>query len=428
MTLSFLILIAALPQLLFSTRSSAETFHYRNMIPGERAAGMGGAFSAISDDPSGVLHNPAGLVYGQGDYLSLSVNAYQFGSINYQNVFSDQDYSLSTSALVPVFFGFTQQLGPGKLGFGVFVTEMQIFDQNDRVDQISSNTNELFAINRQLSKENIQYLAGPSYSLMVSQSLSVGLTLFGGFGKEKVLDMQTAEFAPEGIGKYLIQNTYYKKQNFTVQPKLGVIFSPASSLSLSATVSKGFYITGSGEYRVLTTKGDDSGTPTPPAPNGELNHDYLITSSTNLYSQPILPFEFTLGIAYFVDESLLLAADSFFYTSDSDYLGPDQPQLTWNASLGAELYLTERLPIRAGIFTNRTNQRSLQTGRSDQYTHVDLYGFTFGFSLKSDGSALGLTIIHSKGTGEGQILGGSTSIQGVQQDLTSVLFSGTYEM
>ena len=55
----------------------ADENHYSNQLIGYRAAGLGGAYTAISDDPSGLYYNPAGIVYAQTSNLSASVNAFQ---------------------------------------------------------------------------------------------------------------------------------------------------------------------------------------------------------------------------------------------------------------------------------------------------------------------------------------------------------------
>ena len=41
----------------------ADDLHYVNMLVGNRAAGLGGAYTAISDDPTGCYYNPAGIAF-----------------------------------------------------------------------------------------------------------------------------------------------------------------------------------------------------------------------------------------------------------------------------------------------------------------------------------------------------------------------------
>jgi len=54
--------IIATAILLSSFSLWADGEHYKNSLIGGRAATMGGAYSAISDDASGSYYNPPGLV------------------------------------------------------------------------------------------------------------------------------------------------------------------------------------------------------------------------------------------------------------------------------------------------------------------------------------------------------------------------------
>ena len=68
-----------------AAQARADDGHYQNFIVGERAAGMGGAFTAIADDPSATYYNPAGLVGAQKDILSASLSVYGFQQQSLQN-------------------------------------------------------------------------------------------------------------------------------------------------------------------------------------------------------------------------------------------------------------------------------------------------------------------------------------------------------
>src|SRR3989338_10609470 len=58
------------------TEVFADEYHYNNIIIGDRASGMGGAYTAISDDPSGLYYNPAGIAFSFGRSLSGGAQAY----------------------------------------------------------------------------------------------------------------------------------------------------------------------------------------------------------------------------------------------------------------------------------------------------------------------------------------------------------------
>ena len=51
----------ALVLAVLSPPARADDNHYQNFLVGERAASIGGAYTALSDDASGAYYNPAGL-------------------------------------------------------------------------------------------------------------------------------------------------------------------------------------------------------------------------------------------------------------------------------------------------------------------------------------------------------------------------------
>jgi len=100
----------------------ADDYHYVNMLVGDRAAGMAGAYTAVADDTAGLFYNPAGIVYAPGSSLSGSMNAYQQNSTNYKQVLGGQyDWKRSSGTLLPNFFGIVQPLGNGMVGFSYAV-------------------------------------------------------------------------------------------------------------------------------------------------------------------------------------------------------------------------------------------------------------------------------------------------------------------
>lgn len=60
----------------------ASDTNYQSYVTGGRAVGLGGAFTAIGNDPSGLLYNPAGLVDDRHTDISVSANLYGFERTN----------------------------------------------------------------------------------------------------------------------------------------------------------------------------------------------------------------------------------------------------------------------------------------------------------------------------------------------------------
>ena len=48
----------------FPKTADAQALYYRTIPIGERAIGLGGAYTGIADDPSATYYNPAGLMAG----------------------------------------------------------------------------------------------------------------------------------------------------------------------------------------------------------------------------------------------------------------------------------------------------------------------------------------------------------------------------
>ena len=84
--------------------------HYKNILVGERASGMGGAFVAISDDASGTFYNPAGLTYAAYSTISGSTNTYYSKDQNYSNAIGTKDWTRKSQSLLPNFFGMVKKL------------------------------------------------------------------------------------------------------------------------------------------------------------------------------------------------------------------------------------------------------------------------------------------------------------------------------
>ncbi len=111
-----------------TTLFATNEYYYKNMLVGERAFGLGGAYVAISDDPSGVFHNPAGLVYSLENYVSLSANAFMSSEQKFKDVYPGQDHTYTSEGFVPSFFGFIQNWGKSKVGFAIAVPHTDNLD------------------------------------------------------------------------------------------------------------------------------------------------------------------------------------------------------------------------------------------------------------------------------------------------------------
>ncbi len=149
----------------------ADELHYNNMLIGDRASGMGGAYTAISDDASGLYYNPAGIVFAEDKKLSASVNAFHSTTTTYKGVLGGSDWTRDSSALVPNFFGVTQKFGDSYLGFSYAVTDSVVENQDSRFTTVANIPE--FIVN--VNNRDTTTLIGPSYAVDLTDSLNLEL-------------------------------------------------------------------------------------------------------------------------------------------------------------------------------------------------------------------------------------------------------------
>ena len=93
-----------------SNLALGDQFHYQNLIPGDRAMGLGGAYSAISDDASGVIYNPAGMAFSLSNDVSGSTNAFNSKETNYLKTIGDTKFQENSSGKFAPFLGALQKI------------------------------------------------------------------------------------------------------------------------------------------------------------------------------------------------------------------------------------------------------------------------------------------------------------------------------
>src|SRR5438128_2039505 len=55
----------------------ADSYRYEDVPVGDRAAGMGGAFTGLANDGSAAYYNPAGLVLSKDSHISIGSSGWQ---------------------------------------------------------------------------------------------------------------------------------------------------------------------------------------------------------------------------------------------------------------------------------------------------------------------------------------------------------------
>lgn len=397
--------------------ASADDYHYNNLLIGNRAAGLGGAYTAIADDPSGLYYNPAGIVYAVGSNISGSMNAYHTTNTTYKNALgSNTDWERESNALLPSFFGVFQPLGNAKVGFSYAVTDSIQEDQDQTFTNITQTAQQIDAYTINFNNQATTYNIGPSLALQYSDTLSFGATLYlHSRSQERILHNLIA-FNPVDGGDYLESSQYLALEETGVRPGIGIMWSPMDKLSLGATLSKTFIV--SSKLEIQTTEKDQGDSAV------QLNQ-------TSTDDKRDTPLQLSLGAAYFFNETLLVSSDLMYYSATDDNIVGTRKSIM-NFAIGAEYYVDPHIALRGGVFSNYANTPVLRSTNvtTTQPEHIDFYGLSCSITRFTRNSALSLGLVHSTGSGQAQLFAprpdNTAAIQDVDASTFTLFLAASY--
>ena len=394
----------------------ADDLHYNNILIGDRASGLAGAYTAISDDASGLFYNPAGIVFTESLQLSASANALYSTELVYKDVLNGGDWKRKSDNIVPNYFGMTTKLGDGYLGFSYAVTDFDDEDQDSEFTTIPGV--DLFVINVNNSDKVTKF--GPSYALRLNDEWDFGVTLYWHERDKEIINNQ---FIRLPGGSYEWSNLYFETEESGYEPVIGLMWSPDDSLSFGLSVRQTF-ITSSSSRTQVTCSSDVNNPAIQTSQcintSGTINNPTIITSS----EKRDLPLNVRFGVAYFQTPRLLYSADiSYFEEVRSSTYDAEE---VINYAFGIEYYFTAAWAIRGGIYTNNANTPELSSDEVNQFDHVDLTGISLSISRFSATSSVTLGFAVASGDGEAQVVTGSSEIQDLEQTTETLYLSTAY--
>jgi len=411
----------------------ADDYHYTNLLIGDRASGMGGAYTAVSDDATGLYYNPAGTAYIMGRSISASVNAYYNTEKKYNDVIGGHGWVRRSSSLLPNYFGVVQPLGKFKVGFSYAVPESLMEDQSQTFHglQLGESIRNLpenagvtitsYIIN--FNNESSTYNFGPSVAMELSDTVSAGLTLY--YFQHKNLAILN-QIIKASNGGYELSNKYTHLDEWGLRPVLGFMWSPMDKVSVGIALSKTMLLSSNTSiqqtyerrgiaYQVDTNNdgiADATVSDVVSLPDGQAS-----TEAKRKY-----PTQVSLGVAWFASPSLLLSGDINYYTEVKE----QSADAVNNIALGAEYYFSRNWALRGGFFTDYANTPQVKSGRINQLEHVDLYGGTLSLSHFTRNTAVTLGGGYTYGDGKAQIISDVTNIQKAESQGWMVFLSSSY--
>ncbi len=390
-----------------SGTAGADEYHYNSTIIGERPAGMAGAYTAVSDDASGLFHNPAGTVYSFGSNLSVSANAFNTSTKKYDNAGLNFSYERKSETLQPNFFGVVSHTPYGAIGFSYAVQDSLMEEQNQTFHNPTAAVTE-WTLN--YLKDYSIYNIGPSIAWDASKDLKVGITLYYHYKKYKVVN-NSFQYYVDGTTRWT--NTLLREENQGFRPIIGALYSPENGKYAAGLTITQTFLTDSSIYFQQTQK-------TPTVGGAYSTNPYFNTQRFN--GETSCPYTAKFGVAYFPSNAMLAAGDISYTGPVTDIWGDRQPVI--NAALGFEYYLSTFYAIRAGIYTDRSNTKAVSTASDPE--HIDLYGVSFSGSYFVKGSTVTFGLTDSYGKGQHWINSAATASGTMTMNSLMIFLGSSY--
>ena len=364
-------IILLLYLMIAKTKCFADWQHYNSFLIGERAAGMGGAYTAISNDPSGIFYNPGGIAFTNDTEVSLSTAGYYVQNLKVDAFAGINDYQIQqqSSDIINGFLGFTKKItlfdNEFYLGVGIYSPDhTNIYDKfnlNKPSYFINNNipVQRLILNSRDTGNESEYEI---SLSKRINNDLGVGVSI--GF-----FDIQNDELTTINLlaGPYSQSQAYVQSgtifnQSLTIRGlniNLGTLYKIMDKFSFGFDIDFKLPLLQnySNNYNESYVIVDSNGVPL----NGEFNNqqytNQLSSNASNSFIK-ILPTKFSLGLAYHFTNNFLVSSDFNYYTGMHSDVDQFSLKAIYNYALGSEVKFIDNLAFRFGYFTNNWSDSS----------------------------------------------------------------------
>lgn len=429
--------IALLLLLLVVGSARADDNHYQTFLIGERALGMGGAATGVADESSAVFYNPAGIALMGADAVggNLSINAFDRRRIEdgYGSPAGTEDLSATSRPGVPLFASAVKRIGPRgadrvrRHAFAISTVnpmqrrlryEVEVFNPDTRVRE---------SLNIDSERRATWY--GPTLALRLGEQFAVGLSAF--WVRQRLRHREdatnvTAVRLDPARGTYendtaFVRENLAKLDTHHLVFRLGGVWAPNPHWRVGLMFQPpGIELKDSARIMERRILADTLASPA--------YATLAFRDARGLSGAAPIPWELRVGASYAPFEGLLVGADlsvvggvgsrndpvrrfgdpepdpeTGFVPEPGDYLARDlwrRPVV--NLSVGMEALVGGVVPLRLGVFTDRSAAPPIQ-GPTDIYQPVDVdrYGATASVGFRSGDYDLsfGAAVLYGRGRG-----------------------------
>lgn len=380
--------------------------HYQNYIMGQRATGMGGAFTAIANDPSAAWYNPAGFASVEGLQVGIGLTLY---GLEYRKLKDglfrpegQADLERLEFIIFPSTAGVAARFGPrdktGKpvwgAGFSILMPyRSQIRFRTSFDETVSTSRREATYI---LHRDDQTFMAGPTLSRRFGP-ISLGITLLythRAFGWMLTENDTLSDCQPSRL-----QTCVVGSANSVTSSVEGFVGQFNFRVGLLAQINEKWRLGVSASFSSIRLWGDGNfflqRYSVPRDPKQTPTNSFNRRPSGLKVTSP-LPWEIRAGFAVKPNDRLLLALDVVFHSPMKytlvdleeevdlfQYPREITRQLLFNVNFGGEYKIKPFVPFRWGLFTNLSSAPAIPETSSVPYLpQVHMFGATSSIGLR----------------------------------------------
>lgn len=366
----FAIIFSLIPALSWGAFSN-----YNSILIGDQAAGMAGAYTAMTEDASALAwYNPAALAKLQGQAFSAAVGIYKKFDTSYN---TSEDLSRASMRANQGFFRALpsstgsvlkfedESMKDYMFGLSIVTPEYDTFKGEIFNDGTSSST---------LSLLDESLWVGGAIAKKIDEKQSIGITIYytSRSLSKSVMDRQSISSTQAKI---------FSEERALVQNAL--VYHVGYHLDITETLKFGFmarlpstHLYGKATY--MDSFVDPTGVG--------------VTSNNlqNVETKARVPRKYSLGLAYVNPSKVLSIAADISYYEPMSYSDIEHPTLreyivhnpVWNLSVGGEGWIRSWLKLRLGVFSNLSAHPNPEPGLvSGQGDRVDQLGWSANTAL-----------------------------------------------
>ena len=394
----------------------ADDTHYQNYLIGGRSVGLGGAFTALGNDPSGLVFNPAGMVDDVHTDISLAADLYGFerssrdgASVGPTPPLTNLTELATDLVIIPTASGVTRtfQSDPkggylNAISLGVFVPQFRSIADTYRTQDASG----LKEYSQTLTDRTL--MPGLGYARRIGD-LRFGISTF--YVLRSLTSEETSTLSTSNTA-FRIGDANAQMVAGSLQWVLGAKWVPSSRLSLGAALTlPDVAINSTSRLRYRRGDGDAS-------QNGATHFQNI--DLENLRSGYRAPAQLRLGSALQIADNLLVASDTTIaFPSSYDLIKVNDSQAravlpfvlhvqrhaVININAGIEWEPFHSVTLGGGFFTDFASSDSLSGPRYADLLvarlepSIDNYGFTAVMGFISDNTITRVGVLYAAGTG-----------------------------